>query len=260
MWCTPRLPSLRLKSPDGDAKAAGINDNNQVLADSRSVKAVSYLHVFTTHTQASYGLEVPITQPDVKHRLLQLHQFHNFLEDVLPKHRKDGEPVILIGDFNVDSRTHELSSEATYECEREDGVATSAEGKAMMDILRGHGINPSLLGPKNKDSFKGKKIFEINDSLYERYGYHPVTFGNIVVDENGEAHPRENVLTNKQDNMVMHSIDYILWHNSGDHPEVQASIEDLGVVPNFVTGKSFSQISDHYGVGAIIAFEPKSSN
>ncbi|KAJ2884091.1 hypothetical protein FB639_002032, partial [Coemansia asiatica] len=78
----------------------------------------SHMHVFTTHTQASYG-DVVITQPDVKRRLAQLHEFHNFLETVLPKHRAKGEPVILTGDFNVDSRIHVLSDPENIKYERE---------------------------------------------------------------------------------------------------------------------------------------------
>ncbi|KAJ1675230.1 hypothetical protein EV182_001676 [Spiromyces aspiralis] len=216
----------------------------------------SYLHIFTTHTQASYGSPVLMTQSDVKHRLLQLHQFHNFLEEVLPKHRADGEPVVLVGDFNVDSRAHNLEEGSPYERERQDGIETSDEGKAMIDIICGRGIDPAVLGSRNKDEFKGKVIYEFEDLLYTRHGYHPVTFGNIVVDpETGVARAREQVLTTKQDNMVMHSIDYVLWYNPGEPTNgVKAEMDDVAVVPNFVSGKSFTQISDHYGVGAIISF------
>ncbi|KAJ2518573.1 hypothetical protein H4217_003247 [Coemansia sp. RSA 1939] len=226
--------------------------------------ALSHVHVFTTHTQASYG-EVFITQPDVKRRLAQLHEFHNFLESVLPAHRAPGEPVVLTGDFNVDSRNHELSNPdaVPYEREVEDGIATSDEGAAMMAILEGRGIDPALLGPDNTDSFKGKTLVELHDSLQERLGYHPVTFGNIVVDAQGAVHPRETVLTTRMDNMVMHSIDYVLWHNpdAAKAAEIVASLADVGVTPNFTPGSSFTQISDHYGVSALVRFaRPKSAD
>ncbi|KAJ1933264.1 hypothetical protein EC988_009177, partial [Linderina pennispora] len=84
---------------------AKIAIHSQTDDNKPSSEALTHAHVFTTHTQASYG-EVIITQPDVKHRLLQLHEFHNMLERVLPKERAAGEPVILTGDFNVDSRDH----------------------------------------------------------------------------------------------------------------------------------------------------------
>ncbi|KAJ2719430.1 hypothetical protein GGI07_005209, partial [Coemansia sp. Benny D115] len=219
---------------------------------------VSHAHVFTTHTQASYG-EVVITQPDVKRRLAQLHEFHGFLERVLPKHRAKGEPVVLTGDFNVDARSHVLSSpeEFKYEREVEDGANTSDEGKAMMAVLRGHGIDPRVLGPDNQDTFKGDVVYEFHDALKERLGYHPVTFGNIVVDSDGAVRPRETVLTTMHDNMVMHSIDYVLWYNP-DAAEQEngavAEIVDVGVTPNFTPGKEFTQISDHYGVSAEIKF------
>ncbi|KAJ2612354.1 hypothetical protein H4S08_002738 [Coemansia sp. RSA 1365] len=216
----------------------------------------THVHLFTTHTQASYG-EVVITQPDVKRRLAQLYEFHNFLERVLPVHRAAGEPVVLTGDFNVDSRAHKLSDpdRIPYEREVEDGVETSDEGNAMMAVLQGHGIEPKLLGPDNEDAFKGKDIIEFHDALVERYGYHPVTFGNIFVGEDGVVHPRETVLTTKQDNMVMHSIDYVLWHNPGTNKHsIVAKLEEVGVTPNFTPGEPFTQISDHYGVAAEISF------
>ncbi|KAJ1807022.1 hypothetical protein LPJ56_004995 [Coemansia sp. RSA 2599] len=222
----------------------------------------SHMHVFTTHTQASYG-DVVITQPDVKRRLAQLHEFHNFLEDVLPRHRAKGEPVVLTGDFNVDSRNHVLSDpeNVDYEREVEDGMATSDEGEAMMAVLRGHGIDPRVLGPDNQDTFKGKVVFELHDTLKERLGYHPVTFGNTIVDEKGVVHPRETILTTMQDNKVMHSIDYVLWYNPDAEQHmagVVSSIEDVGVVPNFTPGQAFTQISDHYGVAADIKFNVSS--
>ncbi|KAJ1957182.1 hypothetical protein GGI12_005097 [Dipsacomyces acuminosporus] len=232
-----------------------------VLYAKLSINDTTHAHVFTTHTQASYG-EVVITQPDVKRRLSQLFEFHNFLEHILPKHRQPGEPVILTGDFNVDSRSHVLSNpqEVKYEREVEDGVNTSDEAGAMFSILNGHGIEPKLLGPDNKDTFKGKRAIEFHDLLKERLGYHPVTFGNIAVDEKGIVHPRETVLTTRHDNEVMHSIDYILWHNP-DHDKqadgVVASVKDVGVTPNFTPGHIFTQISDHYGVSAEIQFESK---
>ncbi|KAJ2367712.1 hypothetical protein H4S01_002000 [Coemansia sp. RSA 2610] len=218
----------------------------------------THVHLFTTHTQASYG-EVVITQPDVKRRLAQLFEFHEFLERIMPKHRAAGEPVVLTGDFNVDARTHELSDpdRVPYEREVEDGIKTSDEGAAMMSVLQGHGIDPHLLGPSNTDAFKGKTVIELHDTLRERLGYHPVTFGNIVVDTDGTVRPRETVLTTRQDNMVMHSIDFVLWHNPDADTQkhgVTARITDVGATPNFTPGQPFTQISDHYGVSAEIHF------
>ncbi|KAJ2743133.1 hypothetical protein H4S06_005619 [Coemansia sp. BCRC 34490] len=65
------------------------------------------------------------------------------------------------------------------------------------------------------------------------------------------------------DNMVMHSIDYVLWHNpdAAKAAEIVASLADVGVTPNFTPGSSFTQISDHYGVSALVRFaRPKSAD
>ncbi|KAJ2908583.1 hypothetical protein GGI21_002740 [Coemansia aciculifera] len=230
----------------------------KIAISKESSDLLTHVHMFTTHTQASYG-EVTITQPDVKRRLSQLFEFHNFMERVLPKHRAAGEAVLLTGDFNVDSRDHSLSdpTNVKYEREVEDGIETSDEGLAMMSILEGHGIDPKVLGPDNTDEFRGKTTYVLHDALKERLGYHPVTFGNIVVNGEGVVLPRETVLTTKLDSEVMHSIDYVMWHNpdSADHKQgVVTEFVDVGVVPNFTPGQEFSQISDHYGVAAQVAF------
>ncbi|KAJ2771594.1 hypothetical protein IWQ56_001720 [Coemansia nantahalensis] len=240
--------------PDWMARKGVLYAKVEVRVDGAA--APTHVHVFTTHTQASYG-EVFITQPDVKRRLAQLHEFHSFLEAVLPRHRAAGEPVVLTGDFNVDSRDHRLTDpeHVRHERDAEDGVATSDEGKAMMDVLQGHGIDPKLLGPDNTDAFKGRTTIELHDALHERLGYHPVTFGNIVVDKDGNVRPRETVLTNKQDSTVMHSIDYVLWHNPGESSTgIAAALHDVVVAPNFTPEQPFSQISDHYGVRAELRF------
>lgn len=229
-----------------------------VLYAKIAVKEQQHMHIMTTHTQASYG-EVVVTQPDVKRRLAQLFEFHQFMARVLPPNRQSGEPVLLTGDFNVDSRSHILSnpSDIKYEREVEDGRETSDEGKAMMSILQGHGIDPALLGPNNKDAFKGKTVLEFHDSLKERLGYHPVTFGNILVDERGQVRARETILTTKHDNEVMHSIDYVLWHNPQNATAgARAELAEVGVVPNFTPDSQlFTQISDHYGVSARVIFK-----
>ncbi|KAJ1951951.1 hypothetical protein GGI12_006365, partial [Dipsacomyces acuminosporus] len=225
----------------------------------RPGEPTTHLHVFTTHTQASYT-NVTMTQPEVKVRLSQIHEFHNFLEATLPKHRQPGEAVVLAGDFNVDRRTHVLSDPEHYKYERDaaDGRALSTEGAAMLDVMQGKGIDPKLLGPDNKETFKGKASYEVHDVLRLKLGYGPVTFGNTYVDANGTVRPMDAVLTNKDENMIMNSLDYILWHNPDFCKQkngVVTSVADVAVAPNFTPGQPFTQISDHYGVSAKLRFE-----
>ncbi|KAJ1965921.1 hypothetical protein GGI12_000442 [Dipsacomyces acuminosporus] len=229
------------------------------ISNPNSGQSATFLHLFNTHTQASYS-NVTMTQPEVKVRMSQIHEFHSFLESILPKYRRPGEAVVLAGDFNVDSRAHKLSDPGHYRYEREaeDGKVLSAEGAAMMDVLQGKGIDPKILGPGNKDTYKGKSTIEIHDVLQEKFGYRPVTFGNIYVDANGTVRPKDTVLTGKEDGMSMQSIDYILWHNPDSAKQKSgaiASIGDVSVAPNFTPGQPFTQISDHYGVSAQVHFE-----
>ncbi|KAJ1964833.1 hypothetical protein GGI12_001169 [Dipsacomyces acuminosporus] len=232
-----------------------------VLYAKLSVGDGTHVHIYNTHTQASYG-NINMTHPTVKRRLSQLHEFHTSLESTLPKYRQPGEAVVLAGDFNVDSRNHVLSDVEHYKYEREveDGKALSTEGMAMLDVLEGKGIDPKLLGPNNSEAFKGQVVFELHDRLREKLGYRPVTFGNTYVDSKGNPHPRETVLTSESDRMSMQSIDYILWHNPDSDKQrngAVATLADVAVAPNFTPGEAFTQISDHYGVSALIRIGSK---
>ncbi|KAJ1964832.1 hypothetical protein GGI12_001168 [Dipsacomyces acuminosporus] len=216
------------------------------------------LHVYNTHTQSSNTI-IAMDQPEVKIRLSQIFEFHNFLESTLPKYREAGEAVVLAGDFNVDRRTHVLSDPNHYKYEREveDGKDLSTEGAAMVNIFRGNGIDPKILGSGNTDAFKGKVTYDLHDRLREKLGYNPVTYGNTYVDANGNVQPKDTVLTEAAYGKDMSSIDYIWWYNPDSDKQkngIVTSLADINVAPNFTPGQVFTQISDHYGVSAQVHF------
>jgi len=62
----------------------------------------SYIHVFNTHLQASYGFEFdPINNPYSGLRSRQLRQLTTFIESVTAN---DEFPIMVMGDFNVNAR------------------------------------------------------------------------------------------------------------------------------------------------------------
>ncbi|PVU96435.1 hypothetical protein BB561_001167 [Smittium simulii] len=197
-----------------------------VQSDALSLKGVLYarinlsptkpkfINVYTTHTQASYG-DVPLTHPSVKKRLSQISQLRTFIDKTILAYGNPGEPLFLVGDMNVDSRTHKSEHKTpnqepasiNHETEQ-DGTSSSLEYEAMMGILRGDGIkDPSHFGIFKK--YDSPEKIPFIDSLYNHLGYHPITSGNTKLDENGNLVPMETVLTSKNDNMAMKSLDYI---------------------------------------------------
>ncbi|PWA03689.1 hypothetical protein BB558_000158 [Smittium angustum] len=248
-----------------------------VHSDAMSLKGVLYgkihvggkdsekcIHVFNTHTQASYG-NVELTQPGVIKRLSQLKALHEFVDKMIKEHRKPGELAIINGDMNVDSRKHNVPDKENggIEQDERDGKEHSDEYLAMMGIIEGRGLpDPSIFGFPPDKNFESENKLKFVDTVYSKHGYHPVTFGNIkVLPETNKPVPMETVLTTKGDNMAMHSLDYILWYEphvieneTGDVDfGSQNKVVEAHVEPNF-TGddQKFTQISDHYGASAKI--------
>jgi len=115
----------------------------------------SYVHVFNTHMQASYGYEFDWSgsNPYTAIRQKQLKRLASFVETVTCK---DKFPVLLMGDFNVNARVSP------------DDGADSNEYIEMMQILQ----SPS---------------YKVVDILKEHHGgEHPVTYGG-----NGVLHGEE---------------------------------------------------------------------
>lgn len=105
----------------------------------------SYVHVFNTHLQASYGYEFDfITNPYITPRQKQIKRLTAFIDKVTSK---DRYPIMVMGDFNVNARRTP-----------EDGD-DSKEYSEMIELLRSH-------------------HYEVVDVLKAHNGgKHPVTYG-----------------------------------------------------------------------------------
>ncbi|OMJ29056.1 Sphingomyelinase [Smittium culicis] len=158
------------------------------------------------------------------------------------------------------------SHKNTKEEDVRDGKQSSLEYLAFVGAISGNGIpDPSLFGLNKDQTFEKSKKFSLVDLFYNSNSYHPITFGNTMYDSDGNIVPMETVLTTKNDNMVMHSLDYILYLQPLAHDHTPATnspqlsgfnVSHVSVQPHFATvgNNNFTQISDHYGVSADLDF------
>jgi hypothetical protein len=159
------------------------------------------MHIYTTHTQASYDLNNVINEDDTAIRLSQFSLLHNFVYDTA---RNDDEPIMVVGDLNVDAAVHPADTPITRPSKE-----SSPEYTKMVDVIKGTGVKRSNSNERWFDH--PWKMDDLRDIVYERYGYHPVTFGDYTTDEQGELIPAETVLTNWDQLMTVQSIDRIFW-------------------------------------------------
>ncbi|CAI2170394.1 411_t:CDS:2 [Funneliformis geosporum] len=197
------------------------------------------IHLFMTHTQASYISAPPLTEKSVITRQEQLFHFRKFIDKcTLNDHLE--EPIILVGDLNVNSRPRPNSPDINGD---------TAEYLNMIKILSGEGIEANQIDKSaslDERLYNNSKIVKIIDTLKERYGNHPITFGDVILDDNGTIIPRETVLTGKDDLLSQASLDYILLLGDQSKQRIWVDIPRTRVEEFFVNNASsypFSQLS-----------------
>eukprot|EP01132_Coremiostelium_polycephalum_P002950 gene2950-3682_t len=252
-----------------------------------------YIHLFTTHLQASYArpqfeqqqqqkTDQQQQHPNVANdgiRAIQINQLRDF---IISKCKQDHQTIILAGDLNVDGRSSKTDP---------------TDGKAYLEMLDSLSTCPKT----------GSKLFNITDYLREDYGgNHPPTVGDIKCNSKEEESTssggngviaRETVLTHTNDYGCMKRLDYILQFDRTDSfllnfnqqhqknikspngansnsPSVDenhlhhhqqkhlqhSSIHQLNstkIEPFFIKNCPFTQLSDHYGVSTILEFNQK---
>ncbi|KAJ1979272.1 hypothetical protein H4R34_002888 [Dimargaris verticillata] len=202
----------------------------------------THLHLFTTHTQASYERVLTLRDPTARIRLKQFHLIHRFIMKKTLD-RAPGEPIILQGDLNVDARVHDSARSLTPQ-----GLFSthsSKEYRAMMAVLSGDSavveslirsptqrptslasasssprlasaVPPSsTLGPSTETAVAGTKPstapLPFRDLVYDELGYHPVTFGDIEFNDHGAFQPKDLILTGLAEHASCQRLDYALW-------------------------------------------------
>ncbi|CDH54976.1 sphingomyelinase c [Lichtheimia corymbifera JMRC:FSU:9682] len=216
------------------------------------LNATRTVHLYTTHTQASYDEAGALNQEDTLVRLSQFALVHDFIRNTA---RDDGSPVLIMGDLNIDAAAHK------DEDIRKPSVASSQAYTMMMQVLNGTGIQ---IDNQTMYSDPDWRIDTLHDVAYQQFGYHPVTFGDFVrnttTQKENDLIPAETVLTHWDQLLTVQSIDRILWADRYSHDVTVHNI----TVEKFLTKDNkeldssereaipFTQISDHYGLSCIV--------
>jgi len=192
----------------------------QVIYGKIQVTPNYFVHVFTTHMQASYyDNHASINVINDKARATQVQEMADFI-----KAKTEGSPypVLITGDFNIDS------------------VQENEEYTYMFNTLKA--AKPT-----------------VKDLLKEFHNSHPITYGDFFHVPHGTEEgmtvpvPRDTVLTHKADYCCGLSIDYIMIADTEENErERVVEATDTQVEPFFVDGHKFGQLSDHYGVSTTL--------
>jgi hypothetical protein len=160
-----------------------------------------------------------------------------------------GDIGLLVGDLNVNSR------------DSSDTRISTEEYKCLIRLLAGEGIDHADINTQAESTLNlvqswfgeeengklgatGSRL-QVRDILYEKYGEHRITFGDVT-DENL---PRETVLTDKTALAVRECLDYILHISPGSFassPGQNQLVVDLDkseVDPMYVSNRPYTQLS-----------------
>jgi len=200
-----------------------------------------HIHVFNTHTQASYSNDLPLDDKSVQIRLKQIAELRRFINETLVG-KPIGELVFLCGDFNVNSRLSRFENDKS-----------STEEYNLMSQALSQTVNaPGVSGETVSD-------YKFRDLLFDQLGYHPITYGDFLNDKEGKPTPREVILTAPADYCSAQSLDYIFQldeSNETSNLPCKAKVHSMQVEQFFIpepTDKSpYTQMSDHYGLSVQI--------
>jgi endonuclease/exonuclease/phosphatase family metal-dependent hydrolase len=203
----------------------------KLLLNEKSDGDHDYLHLFTTHMQASYyENDDKLNAINDQARMSQAKEMVDFVQK---KIENSPYPALLTGDFNINARRN-----------RNNGVESSEEYVAMMDYI--HSV------------FSGSH-FGI-DLVRKRYGFHPVTYGDVFVHpETEEVLPRERVITNPVDHGIQECLDYMILLDTQKNIDRRAvQVKDTKVEEFFNTDPdiAITQCSDHYGISSVLQINP----
>jgi endonuclease/exonuclease/phosphatase family metal-dependent hydrolase len=208
------------------------------------------VHVFTTHTQATYGNN----------------------DGGAPK---SGNPIYEWGQTVIKGGMRD-ANQVTKECD-EARVGQIRESRAFIDKVLDHGkvlgendiavlmadLNVDALNSPEEysallDTLSNGSGYHVSNAFYDQHGFHPVTYGDVCP-KTGEN--LETTLTAPMDCGMKGSLDYLMvLRREKEKAGVKGfdspyRVEDVQVEPFFVKEKQekpITQLSDHYGVSAVL--------
>eukprot|EP01116_Phalansterium_solitarium_P011186 TRINITY_DN26800_c0_g1_i1.p1 TRINITY_DN26800_c0_g1~~TRINITY_DN26800_c0_g1_i1.p1 ORF type:complete len:400 (+),score=26.91 TRINITY_DN26800_c0_g1_i1:47-1246(+) len=183
-----------------------------------------FVHVFTTHMQASYYDSSP--EHNLRNDKARLHQVKEMALFVRRKCFDSPHPILIAGDLNIEAVGNgQESAEYQYLMHTLNTLATTSLHGPAIDIL--------------KQDYNGQ---------------HPTTYADV--DPVDPCRPRETVLTHTADHCRQLCIDYMLFMEPHVNNGVRRKSGSTKVLEFFVAGKPFSQISDHYALSTTLLVTP----
>ncbi|KXS11617.1 hypothetical protein M427DRAFT_60480 [Gonapodya prolifera JEL478] len=205
-----------------------------------------YAHVFNTQVQSVDSYNTPHTDPASLHRLSQILTLKEFVDEC-SKSIPCRDPMILVGDFSLNARKSRTNGKDSDDYALLQRVLRGGDELADLD---------ELLAPVGVESIKPGRVFHVRDVAVEALNQHPVLVGDV--EDFTSWKPRETALTSQANVGVCACPDFMFVlepepeRHSPDAKVVQVDPRTFAVEKFVVQGEEFSQLSDHYGMSAII--------
>jgi len=242
------------------------------------------INVFNTHLQSGISNSnnsdsVNLSDALVVTRCKQLMALKSFIDSCT---EDSSGPILLAGDMNVNSRrsfkngndSEEyilmkkiLAGEWVAVINHHDTTTVSTASKSQSG---GMSTVSKVIGG-NKKFTESVPRYKVTDLVYECYGKHPITKGDVESFETMK--PTETILTSTSSLWTCLSVDYLFWmehkestsesqnpnnnykSNSVEKEEkekVTVSIEKTQVNKFLTPSREYTQLSDHYGLSSIL--------
>jgi len=250
------------------------------------------INVFNTHLQSGISNSnntegVNLSDALVVTRCKQLMALKSFIDSCT---EDSSAPILLAGDMNVNSRrtfkngndSEEyvlmkkiLAGEWVAVINHHDTTTVSTASKSQ----NGTGMNTvSKVVGGNKNFTESVPRYKVTDLVYESYGKHPITKGDVESFETMK--PTETILTSTSSLWTCLSVDYLFWmehkestsNNQNTNPNnnyrsnlpnsiekekdgkdyISVAIEKTQINKFLTPSREYTQLSDHYGLSSII--------
>jgi len=245
------------------------------------------INVFNTHLQSGISNNnntdgVNLSDALVVTRCKQLMALKSFIDSCT---EDSNGPILLAADMNVNSRrsfkngndSEEyilmkkiLAGEWVAVINHHDTTTVSTASKSQSG---GMNTVSKVIGG-NKKFTETVPRYKVTDLVYECYGKHPITKGDVESFETMK--PTETILTSTSSLWTCLSVDYLFWmehkenaslnpnnnnpnnnyknasEEKGEKEKISVSIEKTQVNKFLTPSREYTQLSDHYGLSSII--------
>ena len=165
------------------------------------------LHVVDIHIQAIYffhSLEQNVDCMFMRHR--QLMQLKEWIFGLFEKFGiVDGDMFLLCGDFNCEAEKDDLISRTFFQELAKSPMVKSLKPESIKQLVSSKNMFDYLNNFMNVEN----PYFNVLDLVFEDFKRHPISFGEILYDEEGNKVPGDAILTDFVEFFAEQRLDYI---------------------------------------------------